>query len=128
MTTLNWRKTACAVCVPFTAATAAPAQMHSWTASASFIKPASVSAQPDPAMRARLVEGYGKLPLAFEANKGQTDSRVMFLSRESGYTLFVTGNDAVLALKTSGIESRKSREYRSRSLMPARDTGRETKD
>jgi pimeloyl-ACP methyl ester carboxylesterase len=48
--------------------------------------------------QAHLREAYGKLPLSFEANKGQTDSRVKFLSRGSGYSLFLTSNEAVLAL------------------------------
>jgi len=38
--------------------------------------------------RARVNETYSKLPLSFEANSGQTDSRVKFLSRGRGYTLF----------------------------------------
>lgn len=42
---------------------------------------------------------YQKLPLAFEANQGQTDSRVKFLARGAGYTLFLTGSEAVLVLK-----------------------------
>ena len=33
---------------------------------------------------------YGKIPLSFEANRGQTDARVQFLSRGSGYALFLT--------------------------------------
>ena len=32
----------------------------------------------------------GHLPLVFEANQGQTDSRVKFLARGSGYGLFLT--------------------------------------
>src|SRR2546422_798056 len=32
------------------------------------------------------VETYGKLPLSFEANVGQTDDKVKFLSRGRGYT------------------------------------------
>ena len=43
------------------------------------------------AAQPRLAESYGKLPLSFEINKGQTDSRVKFLSRGSGYSLFLTG-------------------------------------
>jgi len=54
----------------------------------------------EPAVRARAVESYGKLPLSFEANEGQTDRCVKFLSRGSGYSLFLTGNEAVLALKS----------------------------
>ncbi len=46
----------------------------------------------------RILEAYGKLPMAFEANRGQTDRRVKFLSRGNGYRVFLTSNEAVLAL------------------------------
>ena len=46
----------------------------------------------------RLADPYGKLPLSFEINRGQTDSRVKFLSRGSGSHI-LTGNEAVLVLK-----------------------------
>src|SRR5215471_1019847 len=39
-----------------------------------------------------------QLPLAFEPNTGQTDPQVKFLSRGNGYTLFLTKDEAVLAL------------------------------
>jgi hypothetical protein len=45
---------------------------------------------------------YGQLPLGFEANEGQTDQRVRFLARGSGYSLFLTSNEAVLALRRPG--------------------------
>jgi len=48
------------------------------------------------------VKAYGQLPLSFEANQGQTDQRVKFLSRGSRYSLFLTGDEAVLALKKPG--------------------------
>ena len=48
----------------------------------------------------RVQEAYGKLPLHFELNQGQTDPKVQFLSRGSGYTLFLTPTEAVLALST----------------------------
>ena len=51
------------------------------------------------ANKPQVVENYGKLPLSFEANHGQTDNRVDFLSRGSGYTLFLTPTEAVLALR-----------------------------
>ncbi len=44
---------------------------------------------------------YGKLPLAFEANQGQTAADVRFLSRGDGYSLFLTEQEAVLALHKS---------------------------
>src|SRR5580704_499747 len=42
---------------------------------------------------------YGKLPLAFEANEGQTAGGVRFLSHGDGYTLFLTEQEAVLTLR-----------------------------
>ena len=44
-------------------------------------------------------EAYGKLPLSFEINEGQTDGRVKFLSRGAGYKLFLTSTEAVLSLE-----------------------------
>ncbi len=52
----------------------------------------------DPAVQSRLAASYGKLPLSFELNAGQTDASVRFLSRGPGYALFLTGNAAVLSL------------------------------
>ena len=57
----------------------------------------------------QVVENYGKLPLSFEANQGQTDSRVDFLSRGSGYTLFLTPTEAVLALRKPAASNRPRR-------------------
>ena len=47
---------------------------------------------------ARLSQSYGKLPLQFEANRGQTDKAVRFLSRGRGYSLYLTASEAVLVL------------------------------
>ncbi|MBC8164625.1 MAG: SBBP repeat-containing protein [Bryobacteraceae bacterium] len=47
---------------------------------------------------AKAVDQYGKLPLSFEENRGQTDQSVRYLSRGNGYTLFLTDKDAVLSL------------------------------
>jgi hypothetical protein len=54
---------------------------------------------PAPAPRASAAETYGTLPLSFEANRGQTDGRVRFLSRGPGYALFLTSTEAVIALR-----------------------------
>jgi Abnormal spindle-like microcephaly-assoc'd, ASPM-SPD-2-Hydin/Cep192 domain 4/Beta-propeller repeat len=63
--------------------------------------------------RTGIVRNYGSLPLSFEPNQGQTDPRVRFLSRGQGYTLFLTGDQAVLALRKNSrqpaAEGRKSR-------------------
>ncbi|MCG3119198.1 MAG: hypothetical protein ALAOOOJD_01543 [bacterium] len=47
----------------------------------------------------RIIENYDKLPMAFEANQGQADEQVKFLARGSGYSLFLTANEAVLNLR-----------------------------
>jgi hypothetical protein len=56
--------------------------------------------EPDSAGKTQIVENYGKLPLSFEKNQGQTDEKVGFLSRGGGYTLFLTPDEAVLALRS----------------------------
>ena len=60
--------------------------------------------QPDLAARDRIVQSYGKLPLSFEANQGQTDAQVRFLSRGPGYTLFLTGDEAVFSFGDSKVK------------------------
>ena len=72
------------------------------------------ASQADPKAQARILEGYGKLPLSFEANHGQADARVKFLSRTGGYTLFLTTDEAVLAW--SGKKTKKTSAQR---LKPA---------
>jgi hypothetical protein len=54
---------------------------------------------PGAAPAGKPVVSYAKLPLSFEPNQGQTDARVKFLARGPGYTLFVTSDEVVLALK-----------------------------
>src|SRR5579859_4895019 len=49
-----------------------------------------------------LAAKYKGLPLGFERNEGQTDTRVKFLSRGHGYTVFLMGDEAVLELRTLG--------------------------
>ena len=57
------------------------------------------SMEPDASTKAKVQAVYGKLPLQFETNQGQTDAQVKFLSRGRGYTLFLTPSEAVLALR-----------------------------
>jgi Beta-propeller repeat/Abnormal spindle-like microcephaly-assoc'd, ASPM-SPD-2-Hydin len=76
---------------------------------------------PNPATQTKIIEGYGKLPLTFEANQGQTDVRVKFLSRGAGYTLFLTNDEAVFALRRDEANSDSSaivRQHRPSSAVP----------
>jgi hypothetical protein len=50
--------------------------------------------------RARTPQAYAALPLTFETNVGQTDPRVRFISRGAGYSIFLTGDEAVVSLAT----------------------------
>ena len=53
-----------------------------------------VPAAPPPNLQASFLS----VPLSFEANQGQTDPEVKFFTRGPGYGLFLTPNEAVLAL------------------------------
>ena len=44
---------------------------------------------------------YASLPLAFEQNRGQTNSAVKFLARGNGYAIFFTEDQAVMLLERS---------------------------
>jgi hypothetical protein len=49
-----------------------------------------------------VVQSYGGLPVTFEANRGQTDGQVVFISHAKQYTLFLTHTEAVFNLDTTG--------------------------
>ena len=75
-----------------------------------------------------------ELLLSFEPNLGQADPRVKFLARGSGYTLFLTEDEAVVALQKSGartqesgVRSQKSEEER-RQLSVVRGQLHETRE
>lgn len=48
--------------------------------------------------RLQVQTSFGNLPLSFEPNRGQTDSRVKFLSHAGHHTLWLTNDEAVLAV------------------------------
>lgn len=50
------------------------------------------------ARNSKFVQGYGKLPLSFVENQGQLAEEVRFVSHGAGYELFLTPQEAVLAL------------------------------
>jgi hypothetical protein len=58
---------------------------------------------PPAAIKAQMLEEYGKLPISFEANLGQSDEQVKFLARGSGYSLFLTPTEALLVLKQRSV-------------------------
>ncbi|MGB9123772.1 MAG: SBBP repeat-containing protein [Candidatus Angelobacter sp.] len=48
--------------------------------------------------RLQVEASYGNLPLSFEPNRGQADAQVKFLSRAGNRTLWLTSDEAVLAV------------------------------
>ncbi len=53
-----------------------------------------------PTSKGKLVESYGKVPLSFEPNRGQTSPAVQWVARGPEYALFLSGHDAVLELNS----------------------------
>ena len=60
---------------------------------------------------------FGRTPLSFEENHGQTDARVKYLARGRGYTLFLAPEEAVLALRYRSEES--SQKHSGQPGMPS---------
>jgi uncharacterized repeat protein (TIGR01451 family) len=52
----------------------------------------------------------GQLPMIFEPNQGQADSKVKFLARGAGYSLFLEPTSALLALQSASHPTAASRE------------------
>jgi hypothetical protein len=74
---------------------AAPRSPHAATTAASrFSVPSLPTARP-------AISAYGQLPIRFEPNRGQFDPRVRFAARGDRSSLFLTQNEAVLALSGS---------------------------
>lgn len=60
---------------------------------------------------------FGRLPLSFEPNMGQTSKQVQWLAHGPEYTLFLAGHDAVLELnRVSPVKAKKMEEPKISSL------------
>lgn len=59
------------------------------------------SAEPLTTKQQRAIESRHNAPLSFEANQGQFDPQVRFVSRGSGSTLFLTGEELVFLFRSS---------------------------
>jgi uncharacterized repeat protein (TIGR01451 family) len=100
---------------------------HLKSSSGSFgIAPAFAATAPgrdpkdDVAARARLSSSYGKLPISFEPNQGQTASVAQYLARGAGYTLFLTPGEMVLELHSPlpGTPKRDGAALKSATMLP----------
>jgi hypothetical protein len=68
--------------------------------SVAMIQPWSGESASEPASTAQIRQVWGKLPISFEPNQGQTDARVEFVAHGRGYGLFLMGGEAVLRLQS----------------------------
>jgi hypothetical protein len=62
---------------------------------------ASVNASISNEQRSRVRASLAALPLAFEANQGQSDPQVKYMAKGNGYRLFLTSDEAVFAVRSS---------------------------
>jgi hypothetical protein len=80
-------------------------------AASSHVRPRSVKRASVPqvpastAQRGRVRANLDALPLAFEANQGQTDPQVKYIARGNGYKLFLTSSKAIMNLPSSKKQS-----------------------
>ena len=70
----------------------------------------ALSAKSDAGTSARLSATYGRLPISFEVNQGQTDRSVQFLARGARYTLFLRPGEAVLSLTLTPSQFQQTRQ------------------
>jgi hypothetical protein len=72
-----------------------PAERPTTTVAAPIVRKPSARMED---VRKRVAGVYGKLPLSFEVNRGQTDPAVRFLARGPGYTLRLTPTAMLLSV------------------------------
>src|SRR5437899_1286615 len=89
-------------------------------APASATHPSTESPQ---ATKPQVLAAYGKLPLSFEANQGQTEPQVKFLARGSGCSLFLTSTEAVLMLTKTDAHARHRIPGEARLVEPEKGAG-----
>ena len=90
-----------------------PAVSNPWPVddlASSRIIPSLTPPQSQASLRAQVNKAYGKLPLSFELNQGQTRREVKFLSRGPGYQLFLTQTEAVLKLRNADFGLRNEKD------------------
>ena len=70
----------------------------------------------------RLIAAYGALPLAFEANQGQTDRRVKYLAHGPGYSVFLTAREAIFSLAAPAPAPKQERHAENLRRRSSRDS------
>jgi len=68
----------------------------------------AVATPPSPTTSQQVTSLLMGTPLQFEANHGQVDAQVQFLSRGKGYTLFLTPTESVMVLQQREVSAAKA--------------------
>ncbi|HKA30019.1 MAG TPA: CARDB domain-containing protein [Candidatus Binatia bacterium] len=82
----------------------------------------AAAATSTPARSAAIAAAYRGVPIYFEANRGQADPHVRFLSRGAGHQLFLTPDEAVLSVRrrpAAGVRGAQGLDGRPRRPVPA---------
>src|SRR5438445_652768 len=75
------------------------------------------------ATKQEVLAAYGKVPLSFEANQGQTDPQVKFPPRGRGYPLFLTPTETVLMLTKAGAHAKRQISGEATLVEPEKHAG-----
>src|SRR5579871_5257187 len=89
------------------------------TSTRSILLVAAAAACCSAAQQPSQMEAFGRVPLAFEVNKGQTDAQVRYLAHGLGCTSFLTPREAVLAFTGSRTAVLRMKLANARSVEPA---------
>jgi hypothetical protein len=101
---------------------------HSSSAkTAAAVAPSFSSATTSNAEHRRVLDSYGKLPLSFIENQGQTAQEVRYTSHGGQYDLFLTSSEAVIALRHTKRYDMSPR-HRSMSVKQIRADRKAAKD
>jgi hypothetical protein len=76
-------------------------RIHAARATLSPVTASAAANHPGTKNDVKWIETYGKLPMSFEENLGQTAHAVRFVSHGTGYALFLTPQEAVISLQQS---------------------------
>ncbi len=98
----GWIMAIAVIAVAVIALTSAGTRPHK---SAAYQSAAAAVPSLSAAQRVKIGARFDALPVAFEANAGQTDPQVKYLARGNGYSLFLTGNEAVFAVRSSASDT-----------------------
>jgi RHS repeat-associated protein len=89
-------------------------------------KPSSIKTTNSQSQASSVAQNYAKQPLSFEVNQGQVDDQVNFVSRGSGYSFFLTSNEAVFSLSKPKQNNEQDTKYSFLDTVKNKDLAKRT--